>query len=168
MQDTIQTRNGKTLGKDMLGDLMTLGRSLRSIDIMECTAMGAKDGIEGLLLSVMCSESWWIEYAMEGTIERPIWAYGIGRDYHEGLGYCIWLLGADVLDTQIGYRKYFLRESKKVIQEWQRTKGPLWNCISKDNVKAIRWLRWLGATFIESDRIPEGFQLFILPRIERT
>ena len=163
LQGIIIKRSGKANDKRLLGDLVELAKRLRTIDVIECMAMGADDAIHGLLLSTACSAQWWIEYECIDGVERPIWAYGIGDEYYKGLGYCIWFLGSHRLQEVKGYQRYFLEESKRIINEWQQ-QGSLWNCISKENTDSIRWLRWLGATFIEGANLPEGFLLFTLPK----
>ena len=163
LQGTIIKRSGKANDKRLLGDLVELAKCLRTIDVIECMAMGAEDATHGLLLSTACSAQWWIEYECIAGVESPIWVYGIGDEYHTGLGYCIWFLGSQRLQESKNCQRYFLEESKRIINEWQQ-QGSLWNCISKDNKASIRWLRWLGATFIEGVNLPDGFLLFTLPK----
>ena len=84
MQDTIIKRSGKANDKRLLGDLVELAKRLRTIDVIECMAMGAEDATHGLLLSTACSAQWWIEYECIDGVELPIWAYGIGDEYYKG------------------------------------------------------------------------------------
>lgn len=136
-------------------DILQLSERLRKIDEYECVATGALDGYHGLLLSLY--EKDMISYL--GYINNePVWAYGIHTVNVEGLGYCIWFLGTDAVDHN---KRYFLTESKRIIRKWQREYGQLWNMVSQENTRAIRWLRWLGAEFSESN--VEGFILFTLP-----
>lgn len=142
--------------------IRTLADNMRKIDEYECIAMGAMDGYHGLLLSLSEKDS--LSYiGLSGDV--PVWAYGILKSPVPGLGHCIWFLGTDAVDT---YKRYFVIESMATVRKWQHEYGQLWNAVSKDNKKAIRWLKWLGATF-EPLKEVEGFLLFTLPSLkERT
>lgn len=142
--------------------IRTLADNLRAVDEYECIAMGALDGYHGLLLSLNEADS--LSYI--GLCDnKPVWAYGINTKPLDGLGYCIWFLGTDAVSE---HRKYFVIKSMETVRQWQKQYGQLWNAVHKNNTKAIRWLKWLGATFTPLEEI-DGFFLFTLPSLkERT
>lgn len=55
-----------------------------------------------------------------------------------------WLLGTDLLAR---YPVTFLRYSRPYFEEMQATYRVLTNFVHDENVRSIRWLRWLGFEF---------------------
>ena len=62
-------------------------------------------------------------------------------------------------------RRQFVKMSRNVLERWQQEHGALYNFVSVENIKSIRWLKWLGAVFYEPQPMGvngEMFQLFVL------
>jgi hypothetical protein len=62
----------------------------------------------------------------------------------EGAG-SIWLLATDDIEK---YQITFLRHSKKVLKELQQDYLALHNYVDARNSLHIKWLKWMGFTFI--------------------
>lgn len=60
---------------------------------------------------------------------------------------CIWMIGTDAIDK---YRKIFLRESRRELEQFQERHELLWNWVDARNRKAIRWLKWLGFELLDA------------------
>lgn len=63
----------------------------------------------------------------------------------------VWLVGSDEL-TKNPLRKQFIRESKQYLNKLHKLYPLLFNVIDERNKLHVRWLQWLGFTFI--NRIP--------------
>lgn len=59
-----------------------------------------------------------------------------------------WLLGTEGLVKDRATRMQFLREVKAQVAQVMRTYRVLWNCVDARNTVHIRWIRWMGFTFI--------------------
>ena len=70
---------------------------------------------------------------------------------------CLWLLAFPAL---AGNEFVFIRQSQIAVQEMLKRYPRIYGYTSVDNPKAIRWLRWLGASFRDSEK--PGFLQFII------
>jgi hypothetical protein len=68
------------------------------------------------------------------------------------LSAAVWLVGSDAL-TQPPLRRQFLVEGKTFLDALHRYRPLLWNYVDERNHLHIRWLKWMGFTFI--NRHPE-------------
>ncbi len=127
------TVDARTLTPDVLAEL---GRNLRRHDLKECAAFGLT-GEQAVSESVFhrLSES----HAILDERGRPVWVYGLGLVPLDG-EYGIWCLGRDN-----PYKRYFMQESRRVIDRWLKDYAPLVNYVSMSNTPSRRWLTWLGA-----------------------
>ncbi|MCI5836231.1 MAG: hypothetical protein MR209_00060 [Veillonellaceae bacterium] len=126
--------------------LQRLGAHMRPHDVEECTAFGVSP-VEAVLQSAYHPES--ESFAVLDEAGEALWVYGRGRARNAG-GMGIWCLG------RIGserYARFFLQESKRVLERWLDDGLPLWNYVSVSNDASLRWLAWLGATFGEEVEI---------------
>ncbi len=72
----------------------------------------------------------------------------------------IWFLSSDAIDL---HKREFMQGSRKVLEDWQARYGALFNLVMEENNKSIRWLKWLGASFLmEIDVHGHPFVLFEL------
>lgn len=68
------------------------------------------------------------------------------------LSAAVWLVGSDAL-TKPPLRRQFLVEGKHYLDALHRYRPLLWNYVDERNHLHIRWLEWMGFTFI--NRHPE-------------
>ncbi len=59
----------------------------------------------------------------------------------------VWLLGSDAL-TQPPLRRQFLVEGTVYLDTLHRFRPLLWNVVDERNTLHVRWLKWMGFTFI--------------------
>ena len=88
--------------------------------------------------------------AIVGNSGQPAGMFGVVPEGN-GVGR-IWLLGTDELVAK-PMRMQFIRESKNYLSGLERMYMLLHNEIDERNTIHIRWLQWLGFTFMR--RIPE-------------
>ena len=125
------------------GDAADLAPRLRRADLAEIAAGGMGTPLEALLLGVRSGTCYAIVdpqlgtqvYGMFGVVPLP-------GNPEVGL---VWLLGSDEL-TRISY--HFLRNSREWLARLSAPYKLLCNCIDSRNTVHIRWLRWLGFTFL--------------------
>lgn len=127
------TVDARTLSREAL---VALGNALRPHDLEECTAFGLS-GAEAVVQSVFHEGG--VSYAVLDESGRPVWVYGLGLVPLDG-EYGIWCLGRDN-----PYKRYFMQESRRVIDRWLKDYAPLVNYVSTGNAPSRRWLTWLGA-----------------------
>ena len=63
-----------------------------------------------------------------------------------------WLLVSDELLSTTKYRWQLLRDAKEEVRVWQDKHALLTNYILEDNTVCIRWLKWLGFNFADTER----------------
>ena len=84
-------------------------------------------------------------YIVRGESGTPIWVFGI-ENIETERGYCVWLVSTE---ESYQYKREFLIHSKRIVNEWKEIYGKLYNCIPVEYKKALRWVQYLGATFLE-------------------
>lgn len=62
---------------------------------------------------------------------------------------CVWFLGTDRMGL---HRKWFMRQSKPVIQEMLEKRSFLYNMVDSRYEMSVRWLQWCGFT-IQRDAV---------------
>lgn len=115
---------------------------LRPEDRMEAAAMHKGGASQAVMDSVKESED---AYRVTGEMDEPLVLYG--KYKAEGLpGRLIWCMATIHLPP---YEREFARVSRKILQDWTKEYGLLWNAVAEFNEPAKRWLRWCGAEFGE-------------------
>ncbi|MEQ1735863.1 MAG: hypothetical protein ABL886_05630 [Rhodoglobus sp.] len=128
--------------RSIRGDVEDLVRSgLRDADLVELRAAGStteKSLVKGFrtstphAYSVICGQ-WCI--AMFGVVPLPSYErFGV-----------VWLLGTDEL---FQHRGAFLRQSRHYLDLLSRRFDAVGNAVHYQNSVHIRWLEWLGFTFL--------------------
>lgn len=129
-----------------LGDETQLAPRLRQADLAELTASSDRPPVdilrEGAALSVPSCTIVNDRDEVVGMFGAVPAGYRCGR---------VWLLGSDEL-TQNPLRKQFIRESHLFLHSLNQLYPLLFNTIDERNTTHIRWLKWLGFSFI--NRIP--------------
>lgn len=123
-------------------DAARLAPLLRAADLQEIRANVGEDPLILLERSIAVSDPC---YAVVDLEDRPMALFGAAPDdCREGVG-VVWLLGSSEL---IAHPFFVIRQSRKWIQELQRSYRVLWNCVDARNEVHIRWLKWCGFEFI--------------------
>ena len=120
-------------------DILSAG--LREADLMELEAGGLDEG-EAL------RESFANTPKCKAVIynDRPIALFGVAPVRSKGVRIgVIWFLGTDCIQ-QISTR--FLRESREWLKNLSADYDLLTNVVHQANIIHVRWLRWLGFTFL--------------------
>lgn len=130
-------------------DAFILGPHLRKADVDEVWASSGLLPIEALLAGMDAS----IECYTMTAGDSILCIFGIGRDQNSSIGR-IWMLGSDHIHS---HKFEFLRISKEWVDRFQSNYPILYNFIDARNTVHIRWLHWLGFTFI-SEHPDFGFE----------
>jgi hypothetical protein len=120
-------------------DCVSLAGQLRSADLKELEAHGVAPEAAlhlGFAASTPC-------YTIEHEGE-PVAMFGVSPLPADHTG-AVWLLGSDGIKN---IRTRFLRESKKWLKEISRDYVLLTNVVHKENEVHIKWLKFLGFTFV--------------------
>jgi hypothetical protein len=80
---------------------------------------------------------------------RPVVMFGV-VPLGDGIG-SIWLLGTDAITNEIPVA--FLRWTKRLLPVLTEPFTLVCNAVDKRNVVHVKWLRWLGFTFIREVRL---------------
>lgn len=123
----------------LVGDCVYLAKHLREADKNEVQAVLGKCDLEALVLS-------WSHTKDPYTIfkgETPAGVFGVAPVW-PGIG-CVWLVGTEDL---VRNRWSFLRQSKGWLDRISSGYGLLYNYVDERNTAHIRWIEWLGFTFI--------------------
>ncbi len=115
---------------------------MRAADVAELQAAG-ENPKEALLLGLLTGKPCMTICKADGT---PVGMWGVTPDV-DGIG-LPWLLGTDDLVNDRRTRMRFLREVKAQVAKVLRTYRVLWNCVDARNTVHVRWIRWMGFTFI--------------------
>ena len=126
-------------------DASRMAPRMRQADIDEIRASSGLNHYEGLQQSVKAS----VECYTAWIGNSPIAIFGISATDNESIA-CIWMLGTDIIKE---HRIEFLRKSREWVDEFQNTYSVLFNNIDARNTVHIKWLQWLGFTFI--NQFPE-------------
>jgi len=118
-----------------------MSQRLRPADLVELEAHGETNTLVALLRAVRRSEKSYTVWIGE----RPAAIFGVGRAPQDASVGVIWLLGTPEIET---IKIQFLRESRKWLEEMSQEYDLLTNVVHEDNQLHIRWLKWLGMSFI--------------------
>lgn len=123
-------------------DVPIVASNMRAADVAELQAAGEQPDkalLHGLLMSKPCltiCKADGTSVAMCGVTPQM-----------EDVGVA-WLLGTNELVEDRATRRWLLREGKAQVAKVMRTYRVLWNCVDARNTVHIRWIRWMGFTFI--------------------
>ena len=120
-------------------DVDWVATHLRDADRNEAIALGGRDPEDVVQFSHEQSEKSYI-----GLYEdEPFIVFGVSH-FQDEVG-CVWLVGTDKIhDARVG----FLRVSHYWLNDLHENYPLLFNYVDARNTLHIRWLRWLGFTFI--------------------
>lgn len=129
-----------------------IGMRLREADLREMQAVqGAHvDPVEALRYGIEVSY-----FPFVATLDdAPVCVFGAVPEPHDPRFGCVWMMGTDAITT---HPKTFLRHSKEYLEKVAEPFDLLWNCVDKRNTVHIRWLKWMGFTFLRE--IPQVGEL---------
>jgi len=140
MESKIKTDVKLSVRPSMIGDCVYLAKHLREADSNEVQASVGKSNLEALVYSWSVTEK---PYTIVNA-ETPAGVFGV-VPVDTGVG-AIWLLGTDALTQG---RWTFLRESKKWLNKVSKDYDLLFNYVDERNTVHLKWIEWLGFTFIK-------------------
>lgn len=118
----------------------SIGGRLRPSDEAEVWRAGRLGPVEALHRSM--SQSTAFTVLMDG---QPEIMYGVGDlNVLAGIG-GVWLLGTDAISRNW---RWFLRATAEGLPGLFTRHTVLRNAVDRDNAASLRWLKWLGATFL--------------------
>lgn len=131
----------------------SIGERLRLSDEVEVWRAGRVGPVEALRRSMNQSTAFTV--LIDG---QPEIMYGVGDlDVLAGVG-GVWLLGTDAITCNW---RWFLRATAEGLPSLFTRHTVLRNAVDRDNLPSLRWLKWLGATFLmEIDVHGHPFILF--------
>lgn len=135
---------------------LALYKDLRTADIREMGMAGVAP-YHGVRSSLIDSDEVWEAYEKKDKGVIAVW--GIRRVMPEEVsalpddeakrltgGRLIWCLGTERISR---HKIAFAMESKRILNDWAKEYGLLWNYVANFNVDAMEWLMWCGAEFSE-------------------
>lgn len=129
---------------DRGSDAEYIGTHLRQADLQEMHA------VQGTQVDPVAALQYGIEnsyFPFVATIDGlPACVFGAVPEPHDDRFGCVWLMGTDAITT---HPRVFLRHSKEYLEKVAEPFSLLWNCVDKRNDVHIRWLKWMGFTFIK-------------------
>ncbi len=124
-------------------DVATVANGMRPEDVAEVKAQSGSDPKGGLLFCFFMSKPC---MTLIGRHGKPIAMWGVVPN-ELGSGR-IWLLGHQSMFEDPCDKGYFLRESKIQLAKLHKQYSVLFNEVDARNKVHIRWLQWMGFTFI--------------------
>lgn len=124
-----------------IDDIEYLSSRLRKADIAECYAASGADPKVALCIGLEFGD---ITKTMIAPDGEPLGMFGVGQSHIPEAG-VIWMVATDKLAQ---YQIKFLRLNKPVIETLQQQYLALFNFVDARNELHIKWLRWMGFTFI--------------------
>lgn len=139
-------------------DIEPIASDIRPEDAEEVVAAGRADVFEALRLGLEMSDECFTIYQADAS-EQPLAMFGY-KVTDPGICGVIWMLGANGL---MRHRYEFLRKSNYWVDYIQAKTPLMYNLVYEKNTVHIRWLKWLGFSFV---RQHEHFGPKDLPFIE--
>lgn len=144
--------------KEHKADICYINDNIRFGDRIELNAIGHTNLYTAIKDGVSNKDMNFIAFNAAGV---PLCVFGLTTIGTESAR-LIWCIGSKDLDV---YAREFVLYSKQVIDKWLETHDCLYNYVSVKNIKSIRWLASIGATFGEPFLINgELFKLFTIRR----
>lgn len=123
-------------------DVEYIAPRLREADRQECIAATGKDPLEILKMSLLIGD---ITLTLTATDGTRVGLLGVAKSPLPDAG-VIWLCATDDIYQ---YQMTFLRRSKKVLPKLLELYPVLHNAVDARNELHIKWLKWMGFTFIK-------------------
>lgn len=140
------------------GDAQLLAPHLRAADVAELAATGTSPE-QALHLGFRHSNAC---LTVEGADGTPAIMFGVVQTGEDAAA--LWLLSDDRIGGEL--RGPFLREGRGFLDWFHQDWPLLYNEVWEGNGRHIRWLRWLGFTFIHRRVTEEGEAFLQFARIK--
>ena len=139
----VTQQNDTHVRPSCLEDVATIANDMRQEDVDECKAQAGACPKGSLLYCFFMSKPCMTLVSRHG---EPISMWGA---IPEGLSSGrIWLLGRQAMLDDMSDKHYFLRESKVQLAKLHEQYPVLFNVVDARNKIHIRWIQWMGFTFI--------------------
>ena len=122
-------------------DPAALAPRLRKADLAELQAVASVAPLDALVASLEAS----VRPLTVVLDDQPIAMFGAVPMEGEPATAAVWLLGTDDL---LEIKWQFLRESKRWLKEIHGPYALLWNYVDARNEVHIKWLQWMGFSFL--------------------
>ena len=122
-------------------DIVYIAPRLREADHQECLAATGREPLTVLLDGLRISD---LTFTLRSPEGERIGLLGVAPSHLEGAG-AIWLCATTDIYK---YQMAFLRRSKEFLPLLQKRYLVLHNCVDARNTVHIKWLKWMGFTFI--------------------
>ena len=131
----------------IIPDCYYIASRLRRADLKDVAAAGMKP-LDSLMHGYVYSSKCMTICLPDGT---PSAMFGVAPFEADGVK-CgsIWLLGTDAL---LAYKWKFLRESRGWLNRMSQGIDLMCNVVHGDNEEHIKWIRWLGFSFIRQTKL---------------
>lgn len=129
--------------KTVASDIQVVAANMRKEDKAEVLAAEGIPPEHALLFCFMAGKPC---MTICNASDEPIAMWGVTPD--AGKVGRVWMLGTDELVQNHRIRIRFLREVKAYLRQLFTTYAVLWNCVDARNTVHIRWIRWMGFTFV--------------------
>ena len=131
----------KLLTPTTVEDVDYIAPKLRQADRNECLAATGKAPLSVLYTSLMIGD---MTLTMRSPDGERVGLCGVASSPIDDAG-VVWMCATDDIYQ---HQTTFLRNSKKALQELSEDYLVLFNCVDARNTVHIKWLRWMGFTFI--------------------
>jgi len=131
----------KLLTPTTLEDVDYIAPRLRKADREECQAATGKQPLEVLHAGLSLGD---ISLTLRSPDGDRVGLCGVVKSYLENAG-VVWMCATDDIYQ---YQMTFLRNSKEALAYLGQDYSLLYNCVDARNTVHIKWLDWMGFTFI--------------------
>lgn len=146
--------------ESVIEDAYSLAPRLREADKQEIRAAVGMTPLAGLLYCLETSNPA-LTIIKDG--EPPLGVFGLTPD-PDNFAASVWMLAANEITK---YPMTFMKNAIKWVQKTNTEYPVLYNYVDARNTLHIKWLRWMGFTFLNAKRMgPENRLFFEFVRIE--
>lgn len=132
----------KFLTPTTVEDIDYIAPKLRKADQQECQAATGKLPLDVLYTSLSMGD---ITLTLVAPNGERVGLCGVAPSPFENSG-VVWMVATDAI---MNHQTTFLRNSKAAIQYLSDDYAVLFNCVDARNTVHMRWLKWMGFTFIK-------------------
>lgn len=129
--------------RSVASDISAVAAAMRQEDVAEVLAGEGVGPREALLYCFMAGKPCMTICAADDT---PVAMWGVTPE--SGTVGRVWLLGTDRLVQEPATCRRFLREARDHLRQVFSAYAVLWNCVDARNAVHVRWIRWMGFTFV--------------------
>jgi len=140
----MKTSNRLTIRKATANDAEYLAPRLRKADLEEIAAAG-QEPLKSMHMGIACGGAYVV--VPVGNPSSPIAIFGFIGD--PGNGAIVWMLATDDL---VKYKMEFLVKARDAVDAASKKYGLLYNRVYRKNLLHIRWLKWMGFTFVDDNQ----------------